>query len=277
MVTCARKQRYSSEKLDSLVKHLAIDEHCNENDQMLVNLYTKAVGYLDEHFEKSPSAVSLVNSANSAVDAAKKTKSDEHETVETENAKKASMKTAGDVRRRIQWDEQINKEEITVGYLDRFLGIKECKFGSFDWGDIVLADIGALAIPEHRIHYFKYKNEVVWDKNTRLDNVYGSTGSNITIYDVMSRLDGQANIAEDKMQADYDEEVVHKLGRAKTPASKLPPNYFVSIPIKNQELVDKLDNLAKDLLESNQYVENFLLPTSSYHLTLCTLRIESPD
>ena len=67
------------------------------------------------------------------------------------------MKTAGDVRRRIQWDENINKEHITVGYLDRFLGIKECKFGAFDWGDIVLADMGALAIPEHRINYFKYK------------------------------------------------------------------------------------------------------------------------
>ena len=74
---------------------------------------------------------------------------------ENTNTKKASMKTAGDVVNRIHWDEKINREFIIVGYLDRFLGIKESEFNKFDWGDIVLADIGALAIPEHRIQYFK--------------------------------------------------------------------------------------------------------------------------
>ena len=57
------------------------------------------------------------------------------------------MKTAGDVVKRIQWDSEINEEYIVVGYLDRFVGIKECTFNTFDWGDIVLADLGALGEP----------------------------------------------------------------------------------------------------------------------------------
>ena len=56
--------------------------------------------------------------------------------------KKCSMKTSEDVLNRIQWDNEINKEYITVGYLDRFLGLKECHFNQFDWGDIVEADLG---------------------------------------------------------------------------------------------------------------------------------------
>ena len=275
VVTCAKKQVYSSEQIDSLINNLQIEELCNEEEFILVNLHKKALNYLDTHFNKT----TAIMPSNGATSPAKKVKSVESDSEEiSDNAKKAPMKTAGDVRRRIQWDEEINKEQITVGYLDRFLGIKECRFGAFDWGDIVLADIGALAIPEHRIHYFKYKNEVIWDKNTRLDNVYGSTGSNITIYDVMMRLDAEngKNIIIDE-PIDYEQEEVHKLGRAKTPASKLPPNYFISIPIHNIELIENLNNLSKDLIDANKYVENYILPTSSYHMTLCTLRIESSE
>jgi 2'-5' RNA ligase/uncharacterized protein (UPF0248 family) len=271
IVTCAKKQRYSSQQIESLVTFLTFDEENSQDDQILVNFYKKALCYIEENFEKT-SKSSQSTSSNTKT----KTSVVDVESNENENSKKAPMKTAGDVRRRIQWDENINKEHITVGYLDRFLGIKECKFGAFDWGDIVLADMGALAIPEHRINYFKYKNEIIWDKNTRIDNVYGSTGSNITIYEVIERLgDATSNPADIQLE-DYEEsEEVHKLGRAKT--TKLPPNYFVSIPIENRELIQNLANFTNEILDANKFIEEFLVPSTSYHLTLCTLRIESPE
>ena len=101
--------------------------------------------------------------------------------------KKPPMKTATDVINRIQWDEKLKPEHFTVGYLDRFLGIVENLFTSFDWEDVTSVDPAILAIPKHRIQYFKYNNEVVWDKSKRLDCVFGSTGSGMTIIDVIEK------------------------------------------------------------------------------------------
>ena len=193
-------------------------------------------------------------------------------TEETVNdTKKSPMKTAGDVVNRIQWDENIKREFMIVGYLDRFLGIKECEFDKFDWencfGNIAMADIGALAIPEHRIQYFKYKNEVIWDKNQRLDNVYGSTGSNVTILDVIDRLK-EADYVKNKS----DEEEVAVVGRVKS-----EPNYFISIPISEKKICDNFEKLTEEIRETCQDLGEILVPVTSLHITLCTLRIDSDD
>lgn len=77
--------------------------------------------------------------------------------------KKASMKTADDVIKRIQWDAELPQDEFLVGYIDRFLGIQEKYFTSFSWEDIASVDYSVLAVPKHRIEYFKYKDIKVWD------------------------------------------------------------------------------------------------------------------
>ena len=53
------------------------------------------------------------------------------------------------------------------------------------------AEYDDLAIPQHRIEYFKYKGTKVWDKKSRLDLVFGSSGDNHgkTIIDVMYEID----------------------------------------------------------------------------------------
>ena len=111
------------------------------------------------------------------------------QTAEREERKKPPMKTAADVIKRLQWDEQLPQEIFTIGYLDRFLGIVEEKFSNFSWEDLASADYDTLAIPQHRIQYFKYKTEKVWEKTTRLDIVFGSTGSKIGIAEFMQNLD----------------------------------------------------------------------------------------
>ena len=122
------------------------------------------------------------------------------------------MKTAADVIKRLQWDPDVDKEEFIVGYMDRLVGLQERPFTAFTWEDLAAVDQFALAIPQHRIQYFKYKNVKVWDKNERLDNVFGSTGSGCTITKAVARYEatfrqqddgavGDAAPADDNMSA----------------------------------------------------------------------------
>jgi 2'-5' RNA ligase len=119
------------------------------------------------------------------------------------------------------------------------------------------------------IHFnlFRFKNEVIWDKNKRLDNVYGSTGSNITISDVINKLDGV-----DYVKSQIDEEEVATVGRVKP-----QPNYFISIPISDKEICLNFDKLAKEIIESSPDAEQILVPSTSLHITLCTIRIDSDE
>ena len=96
------------------------------------------------------------------------------------------MKPATDVIHRIIWDPDLQSECFTIGYLDRFVGIIEKPFSEFSWEDIASADMDVLAIPKHRIQYFKYKDVVVWDKNIQVDKVYGSRGTKTTIMEVIA-------------------------------------------------------------------------------------------
>ncbi|KAH3816270.1 leukocyte receptor cluster member 9-like [Dreissena polymorpha] len=109
--------------------------------------------------------------------------------------KKPPMKTSMDVVKRILWDENLERDQFLVGYLDRIDGLKEKYFNAFSWEDIASVDYTVLAIPKHRIQYFKYKDTIVWDKRCRLDNVFGSTGSNTTIVEVIANLKAAHNVA----------------------------------------------------------------------------------
>jgi len=97
--------------------------------------------------------------------------------IKTINKTSDRMRTSLDVIKRLQWDENLPKEFFTIGYIDRFKGIIEDPFTKFShWGDLVNADDNIdLAIPQHRIVYFKYKNTKVWDKTQRLDLIFNST------------------------------------------------------------------------------------------------------
>ena len=113
-------------------------------------------------------------------------------TEKEERGKLPSMKTAADVISRLQWDRALPTEHFAVGYLDRFLGVLEQPFTAFCWEDLAsVDDVEVLAVPQHRIHYFKYRGEKVWDKASRLDLVFGSQGEKRTIKDVMVQVDAK--------------------------------------------------------------------------------------
>ncbi|XP_055065735.2 leukocyte receptor cluster member 9 [Misgurnus anguillicaudatus] len=98
-----------------------------------------------------------------------------------ERMKKPRMRTADDVISRIIWDPSADPADFMVGHLDRFLGVLERPFSDFSW-DTQVCDCDfseELALPRHRIQYFSYKGQRVWDRDSRTDRVFGSTGQTI--------------------------------------------------------------------------------------------------
>lgn len=157
----------------------------------------------DEHINLK--AKKITNGPNKNIGKRGKKSKKKGKTEKEDKPKKPPMKTAIDVVKRIQWDTNLPKDQFLVGYLDRMEGLKEKYFTAFSWEDIASVDYTVLAIPKHRIQYFKYKSEIVWDKRSRLDNVFGSTGSKITIYDVIAK-GGKDNVNEDFGASQENEE-----------------------------------------------------------------------
>ncbi|CAF0847328.1 unnamed protein product [Brachionus calyciflorus] len=69
---------------------------------------------------------------------------------------------------RIKWDDKIDKNQVVIGYLDRFLGVKDIKFNDFKG---VHDDRDG--VPLHRIRYFKINDKIVWDREQKLDLITG--------------------------------------------------------------------------------------------------------
>ncbi|XP_005093489.1 leukocyte receptor cluster member 9 [Aplysia californica] len=131
-----------------------------------------------------------------------------------ENEKLPPMKTADDVVKRIIWDENLDKDDFVVGYIDRFRGLMEKYFSAFSWEDLSAVDYDVLAVPKHRIQYFSYKGVKVWDKPRRVDNVFGSASGTKTIDVVIRELEQEQSTGQQavgvesnlKNQREEDEE-----------------------------------------------------------------------
>ncbi|KAF2026717.1 hypothetical protein EK21DRAFT_73603 [Setomelanomma holmii] len=85
------------------------------------------------------------------------------------------LRPASDVLNRLRWDPSLDPADYIIGYEDRFLGAKET--GLERWKS---EQTDEEFIPQHRILYFKKKGrddgkgEIVWERATRIDRVFGS-------------------------------------------------------------------------------------------------------
>lgn len=141
----------------------------------------------------------------------------EAETEAKAEAKKPPLRTAAAVIQRIRWDPRLDPADFSVGYADRFLGVREEPFSAFCW-DQPLAALGpgVLAVPQHRVRFFRFRGRVVWDRASRMDQVFGSgsaEGRGPTILDALEGEDthedthGNANVLGDRDV--HDEEDTH--------------------------------------------------------------------
>lgn len=104
-------------------------------------------------------------------------------------SKKPALRTAADVIQRIRWDPRLDPADFSVGYTDRFLGVQEEPFCAFCWDEPLAAlGPGVLAVPQHRIRYFRFRGRLVWDRASRTDLIFGSgsvAGRGPTILDAL--------------------------------------------------------------------------------------------
>jgi len=228
---------------------------------------------------------------------------------------KKKMRTASDVIQRIQWQKELKSEDFSVGYLDRFLGVQEKEFGAFSWDDIsAVDDHVVLAIPKHRIQYFKYRGMVIWDKTSRLDNVFGSTGSGITLLSFVEDpnasgvqdLGGQQaefacvpeKVEDSSSELDSEDEddgvvvTITSSGKKTEPApystAKLErpvvasqrqhqrgrPNYFVCQRITVPAIMKGVQEVQSKIMKAAPAFASCFTDPSSLHITICTLALD---
>lgn len=135
----------------------------------------------------------------------KKTKAKQKQNYhEKESNKKPRMRTADDVISRILWDPSVDSSQFIVGYVDRFLGVLERPFCEFNW-ETNPCDCDfttELALPRHRIQYFTYRGQRVWDRHSRTDRVFGSTGQSLA-----PPFGGEGEVEEDQEGSTPNEDV----------------------------------------------------------------------
>ncbi|KAH7095320.1 hypothetical protein FB567DRAFT_26608 [Paraphoma chrysanthemicola] len=85
------------------------------------------------------------------------------------------LRPASDVLNRLRWDPSLDPADYIIGYEDRFLGAKETSLERWK-----TEQTDEEFIPQHRVLYFKRrggddgKGEIVWERATRIDRVFGS-------------------------------------------------------------------------------------------------------
>ncbi|PHH74321.1 hypothetical protein CDD80_3160 [Ophiocordyceps camponoti-rufipedis] len=75
---------------------------------------------------------------------------------------------------RIRWDPSLDPSDYTVGYRDRFAGVRERSLEGWT-AESTDEDF----IPQHRIVYFRRRSDgaLVWDRRSRVDAVFSRRGS----------------------------------------------------------------------------------------------------
>lgn len=91
--------------------------------------------------------------------------------------KKEKLRTAKNIIDKIEWDENIDKKEFRVGYLDKFTGVLEISFEEL---------LVSTEIKEYRIEYFRRNGEIVWSKKDRVDILWFDNIFVILVWDCWS-------------------------------------------------------------------------------------------
>ncbi|UJR28209.1 hypothetical protein I4U23_009459 [Adineta vaga] len=198
---------------------------------------------------------------------------DEHD---HDQMKKYSTKTAEDVISRIESDTRLDKRFFRIGYLDQCQNLQEKLFNDFDFKTNLISS------SNYRIQYFKYENEIIWDNDSRIDLIFGLTGNQQTIYDVIKRHENLAEIKASQNEKLIDMNPTLSTKRYLTLTDSLyKPNYLLSIPITDPSFISHYIAYREHLLSSYPSLFSsssshiFSIDPHYIHLTLLTLRLES--
>ena len=169
------------------------------------------------------------------------------------NAKKPKFVPASEVLRRIQWDASLPSQDFSILYYDRVEDeVLEAPFDAPNTSIKGKATNMIDALPEHRITGIKYRDQVVWDRERRLDLVFSGPGIArvIETYEAWK----QARDAEEDANRKRQAEVSHRL------QNSLGIDRFTQLKELSREIqttAQREDNMLL-MLEVEQYVQSAL-------------------
>jgi uncharacterized protein (UPF0248 family) len=83
-----------------------------------------------------------------------------------DDVEKKKLATSDSIYHRILWDSQFNPEDFIIGYLDRFIGMKEISVLNFRDPNTLDTEY----IPFHRVWYIRHKSGTkMWDRKARIN------------------------------------------------------------------------------------------------------------
>ncbi|KAL7464173.1 hypothetical protein ACHAXS_004511, partial [Conticribra weissflogii] len=120
-----------------------------------------------------------------------RTNSDKEDTALVDETNNSKLTPVKEVLRRIRWDPTLPSSDFTVIHYDRVDDtLCETPFDASNDSISGKERRFVFALPEHRIQAVKFRERVVWDKDTRMDCVFGSmNGNGITIDVVVENYD----------------------------------------------------------------------------------------
>ena len=119
----------------------------------------------------------------------------------------------------------------------------------------------------------------MWEKATRLDLIFGSTGDNRGIIEVMEEVD--RNKVEDEEDEESDSEVELDVQEDRTEEQLLAEEerstHFLAIRVTDPELVANLCRVQESIAAHEPILRECCMKPGLFHLTIGMLRLEGPE
>ena len=119
----------------------------------------------------------------------------------------------------------------------------------------------------------------MWEKATRLDLIFGSTGDNRGIIEVMEEVD--RNKVEDEEDEESDDEVELDIQEDRTEEQLLAEEerstHFLAIRVTDPELVANLCRVQESIAAHEPILRECCMKPSLFHLTIGMLRLEGAE
>jgi len=171
-----------------------------------------------------------------------RSRDDDDDDAEPSNDKNSRLTPVKEVLRRIQWDPTLPSSSFTIIHYDRVEdNLSETPFDAPNNSITGKETQFVFALPEHRIEGVKYLDRTVWDKERRLDCVFGSmNGNGETIDQVIESYDEWKRETDEREKRNrlWQIEILNELNS-----------------ILEERRVDELKDLSKNLMHGEWDVD----------------------
>jgi len=182
---------------------------------------------------------------------------DTNRSSQIDSKQKSSLVPAIEVLRRVRWDTSLSPGDFSVLHYDRVDDtIYESNFNDPNTSIKGKEELFVFAIPEHRIAAVKYKERVVWDREKRLDCVFGSMNGNgeriemvLETYDEWKRKKDEEEELNRMRQIDVSRRLIFVLGEERFTALKEKSSFLMGVENVDYEIQSSTKKYVKFSLD----------------------------